>query len=137
MTSRNKHYTVSGTTARLFDIIQNMSEDEKEEKLLPLLGEKTRGHVRKPYVMLVDYEIEHGSYRSSILDISVGGVFIETNEPITVGQELLLSFSFRNAQVPLKVRGSVVRKTPEGVGVKFEKLTPQQQGTLESIVNEI
>ncbi len=136
MTSRNKSYNVSGTTARIFDIIQNMSEEEKE-RLVPLLGEKRREHVRKPYIVAVDYETENGSYHGYIMDISVGGVFIETNESLTIGQELLLSLSFRNLQKPFKVTGKVVRKTPQGVGMKFEGLTQRQLDTLASVVREI
>jgi Tfp pilus assembly protein PilZ len=136
MTTKNKHFIASGLTARLFEIIEGMSKLEKE-KLLPLIGKKARKHVREPYIMAVDFETEDGSYRGFILDISVGGVNIETKQNFSIGQEISLSLPFPKLEEPLKITGRVVRQTPHGVGVMFAEITKRQLRTLEAIVNGI
>ncbi len=103
MTDCNRQYNVSGITARLFDIILNMSE-EQQKNLLKSIGEE-RIHHRKQYIMPVDIHTKNGSYRDFITEISTGGVFIETIEYFSVGQELLFSFLFHNHHHPLNING--------------------------------
>jgi Tfp pilus assembly protein PilZ len=71
------------------------------------------------------------------LDISVGGVFIETCELHDVGQESLLSLLFPGRNEPFRVAGRVAWKGPNGVGVKFEGLSEEDRDTLCSIIEEL
>ncbi len=132
MTNYSKHYIVSGITARLFDIIKGMPEEEQHDLLISL--SKGRKHSRKPYIMPIDYRTKDGSFRDFMIDISVSGVFIETNKEIPIGEDLLLNFSDPNTKESIKLRGKVVRKTPIGVGVKFDNISEDKIEILKSFL---
>ena len=122
----------SRTTARLFELIKRMSEDE-QLALLKELGERLskgrRKHEREPFFMVADYSTEDRVYRDYIQNVSAGGVFIETHMPFTSGQEVSLAFPLPNYKKYLKIIGEVARVTPQGIGVVF-KLVKQEQETM-------
>lgn len=53
-------------------------------------------------------------------DISLGGIFLETEEKMAPGQEVQLSIPFTNQNRRIKLNGKVVRLTEDGVGVQFD-----------------
>src|SRR5580704_16536085 len=79
------------------------------------------------------------------VDVSRGGIFIRTREPLAVGTRLKLEFQLQDATPLLAGEGTVVwirepdpmrgNATP-GMGVRFDKLTPESQPTLEKILAE-
>ena len=117
MKSSPVQFTVSGITARLFELILEMSE-EKQRELFIFIGDQ-RQYARQPYMMSVEYKTGEGTFQAFILDVSAGGTFIETGDNLFVGQKLTLSFPFRNAAEPFIITGSVVWKSKNGAGVKF------------------
>jgi len=86
-----------------------------------------RKHHRKPFFMVVDYTAQGYAYRDYIKDMSAGGVFIETPVRFRIGQELSLSFALPTRQRHIKVRGQVVRTSPQGIGVKFKIAREHQE----------
>jgi CheY-like chemotaxis protein/Tfp pilus assembly protein PilZ len=66
-------------------------------------------------------------------DISMGGIYLVTELPITRGEELQFSFVLPGSQVPTEVRGKVTwvnrgsvsgrGKVPPGIGVEFIEIT--------------
>jgi uncharacterized protein (TIGR02266 family) len=130
----------SSITARLIELIRNMPEDE-QRALLKDLEEKPfegrRKHVRKPFLMTVDYSTQDHIYKDFIQDISTGGVFIQTHMPFTVGQEVSLTFPLPNYQKHIKVIGEVVRSTQQGVGVKFKMADKDQAAMITSLLESI
>jgi uncharacterized protein (TIGR02266 family) len=79
------------------------------------------------------------------VDVSRGGIFIRTREPLAVGTQLRFDFQLQDAAPLLAGEGTVVwirendpsraGVTP-GMGVRFDKLTPATQPTLEKILAE-
>ncbi len=130
----------SSITARLIELIKNMPEDE-QRTLLKDLEEKSfegrRKHVRKPFLMAVDYSTQDHVYKDFIQDISTGGVFIETHMPFTVGQKVSLTFPLPNYQKHVKIVGEVVRSIPQGVGVKFKMADQDQEAMIISLLESI
>ncbi len=86
----------------------------------------------KPQIV-VEYDTEDGSYRSFVQNISVDGVFIETEESFYVGQEILLAFSIGDHGSSFMVNGKVASRREKGIDVKFENLTPQIQEMIKSL----
>ena len=122
----------SRTTARLFELIKSMPEDEQLALLKELrerLSTGRRKHEREPFFMVADYSTEDHVYRDYIQNVSAGGVFIETHMPFTSGQEVSLAFPLPNHQKYIKIIGEVARVTPQGIGVVF-KLVNQEQETM-------
>src|SRR3954468_7702197 len=80
----------------------------------------------------------------SAVDVSRGGIFIRTREPLSVGTRLKLDFQLLE-QGLLQGDGTVVwiresdptrpAVTP-GMGVRFDQLTPESQPVLEKILVE-
>lgn len=109
-------------TFRLFELITDMDLEAQMsllEELEKKQTRKTRKHKRRNTHLTVYYATHNRAYRDVIQNISPTGVFIETNEPFNVGQEILLNFTPTRHSEPVKVRGLVVRVAEEGIGVKF------------------
>jgi len=127
----------SSTTARLFEMIKRMPEDE-QLALLKELGERLskgrRKHQREPFFMVADYSTEDRVYRDYIQNVSAGGVFIETHMPFTSGQEVSLAFPLPNYKKYLKIIGKVARVTPQGIGVVFKMINQEQETMVKSLL---
>ena len=81
----------------------------------------------------VDYDISDWTYQCNLRDISEGGVYIETEQPITVGQRLIVSLSSPILEKTCAINGTVVRRDPKGIGVRFEGLTLSQKQVIRSL----
>lgn len=131
-------------TEHLFKLIVEMSEDqqlllleqmghplevEAPETTLSLEGTEPsmRENPRKSCLINADYRVKGNSFRSYILDISIGGVFIETNERVPVGEKITLNFSLPNLAQPFTMAGKIAWSGPQGFGVKFEGV-PKPEG---------
>ena len=87
-------------THQLFQLITEMSEDEKRTLLKLLKGGALKGkcrrqHFRKPVHMPVRYTNKDGLSSGVIRDISLGGVFILSRGAFSLGQSLSVAFSLR------------------------------------------
>lgn len=129
----------------LFKLIIDMSEDQ-QLLLLEQLGatpdteppENTvrlegiepsmRESPRRPCLINADYRIQGSRFRSYILDISIGGVFIETDQRVPVGETVILNFNLPSFSQPFTLPGKVAWSGPRGFGVKFD-LVPSSQGS--------
>ena len=92
--------------------------EELEEKLHDIKSDQ-RQHHRNPLAVPVEYIARDRAFSDFIQNISAGGMFIETRQPLSVGQELSMSISLFCFNDPIKIAGKIVRTTPQGVGVKF------------------
>lgn len=86
----------------------------------PNLKEK-RGNRRFPSTCPISYATRGIAYEDFLLDISAGGVFIETKAVFTVGQTLTLTFPMPGHQHFITVTGRVVRADGHGIGVQFDE----------------
>lgn len=139
--------------AHLYKLIVDMTE-EQQIILLEQMGEspqvdlpvKTvsiedsdtsmRENLRKPCLINSSYSIQDRKFASYILDISIGGVFIETNAKYPVGQDLQLKFSLPNHNQPFIFKGKIAWSSAKGFGVKFENISVRQGDILKSFIEE-
>lgn len=133
-------------TAHLFELIRDMPEGQQRALLhdLDLLrdaemksSEDTRENIRKPYNMVVDYVVQDRFCNDFIQNISAGGMFIETRMPFLVGQDITLTFPLPKDRKHVKVAGEVIRKTPQGIGVKFKIDSKEQERLIKSLLETI
>ena len=122
----------------LLEQLESMPIVEVPERTVSLEGNESsmRENPRKPCLINANYRVQNTAYKSYILDISIGGVFIETNEKFTIGQEIVLSFTLPNYQKPFKLSGTISWGSPRGFGVKFDKIPVQQGEILKSFVEQ-
>ncbi len=66
-------------------------------------------------------------------DISEGGAYIETEQPVKVGQRLVMSLSSPALESTCAISGTVVRRDPRGIGVRFDELTLKQKQIIRSL----
>jgi len=127
-------------THQLFQLITEMSEDEKWTllKLLKrgaLKGKCRRQHFRKPVHIPVRYTNQDGLCSGVIRDISLGGVFILSRKAFSLGQSLSVSFSPANFDKTIWIAGDVMRVTPEGIGVRFRSMSEVQKTAVIAIAS--
>ena len=93
-----------------------------------------RRHNRYDCLVGVDYDISEWTYQCNMRDISEGGAYIETEHAIRVGQRLIMSLSSPVLERTCAIQGTVVRRDPRGVGVRFDKLSLQQTQVIRSLM---
>jgi Tfp pilus assembly protein PilZ len=125
---------------KLFQIILNLPE-EKQHLLLQyaeeLLIKERRAFVRKKCSIPVSYATYDRVYSNVIKNISQKGVFIETQRPLFVGEELILSFSIAGFGSPLKVKGEIVQVSRSGIGVEFKNMSPYVREMLGTLLDKM
>ena len=128
--------------ARIFVLISQLDRDTILDRLKGLEDPAynwVRVYPRLACYLLVDFASQGKAYRSYIRDISANGVFIETTESFEEGQVVALCFTLSesNETLPFKVRGRVTQTYPDGIGVRYEKMTYYQRQILDTLINKI
>ena len=124
---------------RLITVISAMSEDEQNallEELLERQSQKKRKHPRKDCLLVVNYSNRGRAFQNFIQDISLEGLFIETREAFSVGDELAMTITYTNEQRPFKISGTIKRVVPGGIGIKFIKVSQVQEELIKSVIEK-
>jgi Tfp pilus assembly protein PilZ len=80
-----------------------------------------RKNTRKPYNKALVFAYDNREYQGIVTNIGRGGAFILTKENFALGGRLKLVIPRLKAGKAVKVAGWIVRKSPEGIGVSFER----------------
>jgi len=143
MLSPDKKKKESEVKLKLKTLIDYIS-DEMQVNLLRYLEKKLnikvgkdlkiekRGDSRRTCLIYAEYTIGKKTFSGYILDISAFGAFIETSESFAADQKLSMSFSLPNHQKPFSFKGQIVWSGAQGVGVKFDYLSPRQKEILKA-----
>lgn len=108
------------------------------------LGMEKRVYPRKTLRSKVVFEDESGEgfiYFYST-DVSLGGIFLESDIPLKLGTRVFLSFPLDEREPPLRAIGQIVRVEREiqgslpvvGMGVQFVDLSDSGKKALQSFV---
>lgn len=103
--------------------------DEKQSQRVNL-----RKHARYDCLVGVDYEISDWTYQCSMRDISEGGAYIETEHAIKTNQRLIMSISSPVLDRACAIHGTVVRRDPKGIGIRFDELSLHQKQVIRSLM---
>ena len=117
---------------RLLQRISSLSENEKTQLLLQLeeqaLPANRRKHPRIPFFTEVTYaqgeKDTAADTREFSRNLSIEGMFIETSEPLQVGQTVYARFSVPGLDDYLHIPATVVRYNADGMGVRFQRPLP-------------
>lgn len=96
-----------------------------------------RQHERVSLNEIIDYRVGDQVYRDFIEDLSESGLFIKTTRSLPVGTEIVMTILSPDQDRPFKIKGTVTRSLPEGVGVQFIVESQVQADVIRSIVNRI
>ena len=126
--------------ARFFLLINQLEENDLlkfmnryEQKRFAMLRE----FPRVPCNISLDLAADGRAINCFAMDISAGGMFVESCEPFTMGQLVSICFSLSDNQLPLKIKGRVVRLEHGGIGVKYESLTSYQLEIMKNLINRL
>jgi Tfp pilus assembly protein PilZ len=136
---------------QLYKLIIDMTDEEKT-KLLEKLGQQPfeeepvttinldenesfmREDSRKDCLVEVKCRVEDRSYTGYIINISVHGVYIETNDRFPVGQRIQMAFTLPNVPNTLELNGQVNRSDLKGMGVFFLDVNQKQQDIIQAYI---
>lgn len=92
----------------------------------------------------IDYETEGAYLYSYSKDLSEGGIFIQTNKPLKVGERIKLSFILPELLEKIETWGEVAwvneagtEGLTEGMGVRFVNLDPEKTKLIEDVIHKI
>ena len=80
-----------------------------------------RRYLRQTSFIVAQYAVAEGTFRDIIRNISAGGLFIEADRHIAVGQPISITFPLFNFDNVIQVYGNVVRRDPDGYVVTFDQ----------------
>lgn len=109
----------------------------EDRHLLLRLIEHQKGDRRKfPRVRLAtQVQCESATLLAFSRDVSVGGMFIETNQPLPAGSLLTARFNLDNENAVVAAKGVVTYQVKKfGMGVQFLDLTPEHKQLIEEYV---
>jgi len=84
----------------------------------------------------IEYDTEDASYRAYTKKITEQGIFIETMEPFSLGQELMLTLSDSSDQNSLIISGKVSDRKPDGVEIKFDNPNTKQKKMIQNFIKK-
>jgi len=131
-----KKYNV--VISKLFEVVINLGEEQQEALLRyaeELLIKEKRSGIRKPCSIPISYAAYDRVFSNHIKNISPYGLFIETQRPLLVGDEIVMTFRPDGFDKPFKVRGEIAHATRSGVGVEFKEISPYIEEMLRSVIN--
>ena len=117
------------------------------------MGDKTvderRVHARILTRVLVDFDSSDTYLYDYSNDLSEGGIFIETENPLPSGSELTLRFTLPNIDRVFEVKGTVKwksdtklqdanpqKKMPRGMGIQFSEMEDIDREMIRKYVQE-
>ena len=109
----------------------NYLKDKLPQHITGLRLLEKRSDIRKNCLIQVNYEADGHRHNSFILDISAFGVFIETDRPIAVGQQVKMTFRLPEELKPFHLSGEVVWCGSHGCGIRFSDISKQQSVRLQ------
>jgi len=125
---------------RLIEKISVMAEQlpqAQRKQLLDLMATwKTdiRYAPREAYSEKLHFSLGGENHFGHARDVSATGLFIEAAGDFELGDKVKMILTFISAPNPLRLSGTVVRKTDGGIGVRFDQRSQSHVKELSSII---
>lgn len=139
-----KHFSFIEATGRVcyevagkgFAVEFTEISDDDRRRLLRFIHNKTKDNRRFPRASLAA-QIESQEVMSLAFarDVSIGGMFIETNDPLAIGSPIRLRFNLDDVGPIVEARAEVTYQLVKmGMGVQFTELAPSDQKRIQEFV---
>jgi Tfp pilus assembly protein PilZ len=83
----------------------------------------SRQDPRSPYRKVTFFTTKNQNYKGFITNISRSGAFIVTKHKFSLTQKIIVVIPGGGKHEDMKLKGSVVRLSPKGVGIQFDRRT--------------
>jgi protein phosphatase len=100
---------------------------------------QTLARIQSPPIrqVVVEYDTDEASYSTYARNLRIDGIFLETTEPISEGESLMMTITDPDDEDSVMVSGVVVGRNPKGVEITFEDLSADQLETLKTLVRKL
>ncbi|NNF98872.1 MAG: PilZ domain-containing protein [Desulfobacteraceae bacterium] len=128
------------TISRLFEIIIQMT-GEQQKKLLQtaeeILIQDKRATNRQSCNIPVSFSNDLRSFKDIIGNIGKDGLFIETQNDLSEGECIKMTFSLQGFYKPLEIEGRVTHKKTTGIGVEFQGINPYLSQMIDALIQRM
>jgi len=124
----------------LFNLILTLNSEEQRfllKKIEKLNLKEKRAYPRKVCKIPVRYFYQERICNSFIVNISLGGCFIETQKPLSVGEKFLMDIQLDGVAKSIRIIGEVTNANRMGMGIEFEKVSENLLGKLGNLLYKI
>ena len=125
ITPEIKYQKYNIVLAKLLNLIIDLNE-EQQRLLLKVVEEKflkeKRGYIRKICRVPVRYINNNRICSSFIINFSRDGCFIKTQEPLFVGEEILMDIRSDSHNKTIRIKGIVAHVNRLGIGIKYKEI---------------
>ena len=125
---------------KLINLVLNLSSEEQRfllKKIDKLNLKEKRAYPRKVCRIPVRYYYNEGVFNNFIVNISLGGCFIETQKPFSVGEKLSMDIQLDGDAKSIRVKGEVTNANRMGMGIVFEEVSDDLLGELGNLLYKI
>ena len=125
---------------KLFNLVLNLSAEEQRfllKKIDKVNLKEKRAYPRKVCRIPVRYFYNEGVFNNFIVNISLGGCFIETQKPFSVGEKFLMDIQLDGDAESIRLKCEVTNANRIGMGVEFEKVSDDSLGKLGNLLYKI
>lgn len=101
---------------------------------------------RESIELVVRYQRLNAFFADYVKNISRGGTFVATNEPLPPDTEFVFSLAVPEMEDPLQLRAKVMWTTapeaandgqPAGMGIQFQYRDAEERGRLERLIEQL
>jgi hypothetical protein len=121
----------------LFNLILSLNSEEQRfllKKIEKLNLKEKRAYPRKVCRIPVRYFYNKRIFNNFIVNIGLGGCFIETQKPLSVGQKFLMDIQSDDDAKPIRIIGEVTNANRKGMGIEFIKVNGNILGRLGNLL---
>lgn len=119
--------------------------DKSDKKTVEKTGAAKRQNDRLQHELLVAYRTVDGFITDWAVNISRGGMFINTRNPLALGSTVRLIISLPDAAFPFDLTGKVIRVSEfdnaqnqvPGMGIEFVDVDEEKQVRIERFVERL
>ncbi len=94
-----------------------------------------RTYPRKKVFSVAHYTTPDKSFFGWVHNVSEGGVFIGTGEPLSPRTDITLAFTMPESDIPIETKGEVMWTGKNGMGLKFKEVDELTEGKIKSILS--
>jgi len=127
-------------TTKLFNLILTLNPEQQRfllKNVEKLILKEKRIAARKNCRIPVRYLYNTRIYTNFLINISRDGCFIETQEPVLIGENILIDIQLDGDDKPIRIKGEVANANRWGIGIEFKEIKKKSKEKLGYLLYKI
>jgi len=125
---------------KLFNLISTLNPEQHRfllKKVERIILKEKRSSTRKVCRIPVRYNYNERIYNSFVINISREGCFIETPQPLQIGENISMEIQMDGDDQPIEINGEVANANRLGMGIEFEEVSRNLIGKLGNLLFKV